>query len=165
MVVMHTQVSPSAVSNPPRKNRRRQSKKTPRTAVLVGGNGADDEISIDQESQPVVPSSAVPPVDDDDDLIIDTDTTSHAPPTSAPVFPPIQASALRGSLKSETRRIPIPPHRMTPLKKDWINIFGPLTEILGLQVRMNIQRKCVEARVRSPFLPFFWYSSSYSHFK
>ncbi|KAJ6624535.1 hypothetical protein B0H10DRAFT_2323329 [Mycena sp. CBHHK59/15] len=48
--------------------------------------------------------------------------------------------------QSETRRIAIPPHRMTPLKKEWINIFGPLTEILGLQVRMNVQRKCVEAR-------------------
>ena len=42
----------------------------------------------------------------------------------------------------------IPPHRMTPLKKEWINIFGPLTEMLGLQVRMNVQRKCVEIRVR-----------------
>ncbi|KAJ3492129.1 hypothetical protein NLI96_g229 [Meripilus lineatus] len=35
---------------------------------------------------------------------------------------------------------------MTPLKKDWVNVFGPLTEMLGLQVRMNVQRKCVEIR-------------------
>lgn len=41
----------------------------------------------------------------------------------------------------------MPPHRMTPLKKDWLSIFGPLTEILGLQVRMNVQRKSVELRV------------------
>ncbi|KAJ7709616.1 hypothetical protein B0H17DRAFT_1028497 [Mycena rosella] len=54
--------------------------------------------------------------------------------------------AVDSALKSETRRIAIPPHRMTPLKKEWINVFGPLTEILGLQVRMNVQRKCVEAR-------------------
>ena len=32
-------------------------------------------------------------------------------------------------------------------EKDWISIFEPLTEILGLQVRMNVQRKCVEIRM------------------
>ena len=37
---------------------------------------------------------------------------------------------------------------MTPLKKDWVNIFGPLTEILGLQVMTNVQSVCVEIRVR-----------------
>ncbi|TRM62544.1 hypothetical protein BD626DRAFT_548432 [Schizophyllum amplum] len=49
-------------------------------------------------------------------------------------------------LKSETRRVPVPPHRMSPLKREWINIFGPMTELLGLQVRMNVQRRCVEMR-------------------
>ncbi|KAJ7074195.1 hypothetical protein C8F01DRAFT_1205361 [Mycena amicta] len=68
------------------------------------------------------------------------------PLTAAPAFSPLPANAGKTTLKSETRRIPIPPHRMTPLKKDWINVFGPLTEILGLQVRMNVQRRCVEAR-------------------
>ncbi|KAJ6630530.1 eukaryotic type KH-domain type I [Mycena sp. CBHHK59/15] len=71
---------------------------------------------------------------------------SNLPLSSAPVFAPLPADAGKSTLKSETRRIAIPPHRMTPLKKEWINIFGPLTEILGLQVRMNVQRKCVEAR-------------------
>jgi RNA-binding protein PNO1 len=83
----------------------------------------------------------------DDEVIIDTDPTALSLPTSAPEFLELPASAQSSTLKSEIRRIPIPPHRMTPLKKDWINIFGPLTEILGLQVRMNVQRKCVEARV------------------
>jgi len=82
---------------------------------------------------------------EDDDLMIGTE---DLPSTSAPAFPPLPASAGQTTLKSETRRIAIPPHRMTPLKKDWINIFGPLTEMLGLQVRMNVQRKCVEVRVR-----------------
>jgi len=82
-------------------------------------------------------------VANDDELIIDA---IPAETTSAPAFPPLDPNAIRAKLRSETRRIPIPPHRMTPLKKDWINIFGPLTEILGLQVRMNVQRRCVEAR-------------------
>ncbi|KNZ73801.1 Pre-rRNA-processing protein PNO1 [Termitomyces sp. J132] len=66
--------------------------------------------------------------------------------TAAPAFPALAPGVGATRLKSETRRIPIPPHRMTPIKKDWINIFGPLTEILGLQVRMNVQRRCVEIR-------------------
>jgi len=72
----------------------------------------------------------------------------EAEPTtsSALAFPPVTAGAEKTTLKSETRRIPMPPHRMTPLKKDWLNIFGPLTEILGLQVRMNVQRRSVEIR-------------------
>ena len=83
----------------------------------------------------------------DDEIMIDTDPTTLPSQTAAPAFPPLSTAAQRTALRSETRRIPIPPHRMTPLKKDWVNIFGPLTEMLGLQVRMNVQRKCVEIRV------------------
>ncbi|KAG8709013.1 pre-rRNA-processing protein pno1 [Ceratobasidium sp. 394] len=61
-------------------------------------------------------------------------------------FPALPASAQRATEKSETRRIAIPPHRMTPLKKDWVNIFSPLTEMLGLQVRMNVHKRAVEIR-------------------
>jgi RNA-binding protein PNO1 len=30
---------------------------------------------------------------------------------------------------------------------NWVNIFTPLAEMCGLQVRMNVKRKCVELRV------------------
>jgi hypothetical protein len=66
---------------------------------------------------------------------------------NVPSFPALPASAQRATEKAETRRIPIPPHRMTPLKKDWVNIFSPLTEMLGLQVRMNVPKRAVEIRV------------------
>lgn len=138
--------SPSAT----RKNRRRQSKKPAQTPSAVDFVEA---IDVDEEMDPAeAPEDAFesqlptnfPDGGDDDDLMIDTD---DVPLSSAPAFPPLPASALHTTLKSETRRVAIPPHRMTPLKKDWITIFGPLTEILGLQVRMNVQRKCVEIRV------------------
>jgi len=99
--------------------------------------------------QPEIESTTSnPPLDENDDqLMIDNDPDSLLEPSSTLAFPPLPASAIHtGKLKSETRRIPMPPHRMTPLKKDWINIFGPLTEILYLQVRMNVQRRCVEVR-------------------
>ncbi|KEY71639.1 hypothetical protein S7711_08105 [Stachybotrys chartarum IBT 7711] len=51
--------------------------------------------------------------------------------------------------RSETRKIPVPPHRMTPLKQNWPSIYPPLVEHLKLQCRMNIQRKTVELRTSS----------------
>lgn len=64
-----------------------------------------------------------------------------------PMFAPLDESTAPSSKrKTEMRTIPIPPHRMSPLRKEWVNIFTPLTEMLGLQVRMNPVRKCVEMR-------------------
>ncbi|KAJ7085805.1 hypothetical protein B0H15DRAFT_923392 [Mycena belliarum] len=141
MVVLAGQ---SAPLEQPRKNRRKQSKKKVSTS-----NAA--EMAVDSEGEgedgnPTASTSAAPPPPsaDDDELMIDADPP--AVPSSAPAFAPLPADAGKSTLKSETRRIAIPPHRMTPLKKEWINVFGPLTEILGLQVRMNVQRRCVEAR-------------------
>ncbi|TFL02898.1 eukaryotic type KH-domain (KH-domain type I) [Pterulicium gracile] len=79
--------------------------------------------------------------------MIDDEPMETLQDSTGPTFEALPASATKSGLKkSETRRVPIPPHRMTPLKKDWVNIFGPLTEILGLQVRMNVQRRSVEIR-------------------
>ncbi|KAF9036638.1 hypothetical protein BJ165DRAFT_1354333 [Panaeolus papilionaceus] len=89
------------------------------------------------------------PNDDDDEVMIDADSYIPQAAGAAPAFAPVAPGADKVRLKSETRRIPIPPHRMTPLKKEWLNIFGPLTEILSLQVRMNVQRRSVEIRTSS----------------
>ena len=50
--------------------------------------------------------------------------------------------------KSETRRIPVPPHRYTPLKENWMKIFTPIVEQLKLQIRFNLNARKVEIRVR-----------------
>jgi RNA-binding protein PNO1 len=147
MVVARTQPDPSTTSTNPRKNRRRVARKHARVASKTPQNDNDESNKMDDVQTPQAATS----VPLDDELIIDQEPASLPQPISAPIFPPLPASALKTSLKSELRRIPIPPHRMTPLKKDWINIFGPLTEILGLQVRMNVHRRCVEARVRISF--------------
>ena len=46
----------------------------------------------------------------------------------------------------ETRKVPVPPHRMTPLKASWSKIYPPLVEHLKLQVRMNVKNRAVELR-------------------
>ena len=107
--------------------------------------------------QDVASTSALMDVDSDsDDVLI---TTSHSASSSLPVampvqtasssgFAPLPASAQSSVLKNEFRRIPIPPHRMSPLKREWVNLYTPMVEMLGLQVRMNVKRRCVEMKVR-----------------
>jgi RNA-binding protein PNO1 len=46
----------------------------------------------------------------------------------------------------ERRKIPIPPHRFSPLKSSWSSIYPPLNQHLKLQVRMNMKDRAVELR-------------------
>lgn len=46
----------------------------------------------------------------------------------------------------EMRKIPVPKHRYTPLKENWLKIFTPIVEHLQLQVRFNLKTRSVEIR-------------------
>ena len=48
--------------------------------------------------------------------------------------------------KPQIRRIPVPPHRMTPLKDNWEEIVKVIVEKLKLQIRMNLKTKAIELR-------------------
>ncbi|KAL2056703.1 hypothetical protein ABVK25_003097 [Lepraria finkii] len=97
--------------------------------------------------------------DEGDDLLVDA--TNTAPPTQDltqsqpldtemqidemhPKFPPAKDRPKVHS--AETRKVLIPPHRMTPLKSAWLKIYPPLVEHLKLQVRMNLKGRAVEMR-------------------
>lgn len=141
MVVVHAQPSTSVTAQ--KKNRRKLHKKSSKLA-------SQDAEMLEDVSHPATTGQASAKADnEDDEVMIDSGEGAIPTDSAAPAFPPLPASAQRSTLKSEMRRVPIPPHRMTPLKKDWVNIFGPLTEMMGLQVRMNVQRRCVEIRVGS----------------
>ncbi|CCH60696.1 hypothetical protein TBLA_0D01890 [Henningerozyma blattae CBS 6284] len=49
-------------------------------------------------------------------------------------------------VKLESRKVAVPPHRMTPLRNNWPKIYPPLVDHLKLQVRMNLRTKSVELR-------------------
>jgi RNA-binding protein PNO1 len=74
-------------------------------------------------------------------------------PTLKPNFKPLSKGAAQSAqdaldvTRGQLRKIPIPPHRMTPLKNEWPKIYTPLVEMAGLQVRMNVKRKTVEIKV------------------
>merc|ERR1712135_123993 len=62
-----------------------------------------------------------------------------------PSFPPAADTGRDGNSR-EFRKIPVPPHRYTPLKENWMNIFNPIVEHLNLQIRFNLSKKMVEIR-------------------
>ncbi|KFY80781.1 hypothetical protein V501_07076 [Pseudogymnoascus sp. VKM F-4519 (FW-2642)] len=104
------------------------------------------------------PESIPLPQIEDEELILDTEmdvggvSLIAAPATDEmtideegrPVFAPAQNSD--GPVRIDSRKVPIPPHRMSPLKNEWPKIYPPLVEHLKLQVRMNVPRKAVELR-------------------
>ncbi|MCJ1377400.1 pre-rRNA-processing protein pno1 [Xylographa soralifera] len=103
------------------------------------GNSDDDDFLIDV-SNVVAPDNTV-------DLASRSpleDTEMQIDEEGRPKFPP--AKNVDGQHISETRKVPIPPHRMTPLKSSWPKIYPPLVEHLKLQVRMNIKSRAVELR-------------------
>ncbi|KAF1943440.1 eukaryotic type KH-domain (KH-domain type I) [Clathrospora elynae] len=73
-----------------------------------------------------------------------TEDTSMTTDEGRPVFP--QGKSIPLAFRRESRRVPVPPHRMTPMKSSWAKIYPPLVEHLKLQVRMNTKAKAVELR-------------------
>lgn len=97
-----------------------------------------DELLVDmQEASTIEPAAAAPPAAaDETDMAIDEE--------GRPRFAPGQdVDPVR---RAETRKIPIPPNRMSALKNNWSKIYPPLVDHCKLQVRMNIKEKRVELR-------------------
>lgn len=115
-------------------------------AMDEDGAGADDEddaVMIDPSQLPT-PVVRTP--------IAQLEASAAASSSSDPnslSFAPVKNHGQAGL--TQKRKIGIPPHRMTPLKRDWIKIYTPLVEECGLQVRMNVHKRQVEMKVRSLF--------------
>ncbi|KAK2741461.1 pre-rRNA-processing protein pno1 [Myotisia sp. PD_48] len=96
----------------------------------------EDDILIDATAAaPEEPIISVPQ-DEDSEMKIDEE--------GRPLFTPIKSAD--GVYRVETRKVPVPPHRMTPLKAEWPKIYPPLVEHLKLQVRMNTKSRAIELR-------------------
>lgn len=79
---------------------------------------------------------------DHDDMQLDDAVDEEGRPR----FAPASKAATADVVRIEHRKVPIPPHRMTPLKAAWPKIYPPLVEHLKLQCRMNMKSKAVELR-------------------
>lgn len=107
-------------------------------AIPLPEAGQDEELLLDAPDLPDDPDMILQRVEDDTaEMIVDEeDRPRFAPGNDVNV----------SSSKSDTRRIPISPHRFTPLKNAWISVYTPLVQHLKLQVRMNPHRRLVELR-------------------
>ncbi|KAK4041387.1 hypothetical protein C8A01DRAFT_34585 [Parachaetomium inaequale] len=127
-------------------------------AALVPAPEQDDELLVDmQDANTVEPSAVAPPTTaEDTDMAIDEEGRPRFAPGKD--VDPIR--------RAETRKIPIPPNRMSALKSNWskANVrsppplhpspptpltspsYPPLVDHCKLQVRMNIKEKRVELR-------------------
>ncbi|KAB8200649.1 Pre-rRNA-processing protein pno1 [Aspergillus parasiticus] len=112
---------------------------TTTTGAPVTQAAIDDEVLIDAQTsaEESVPVLATPDENaQDTDMRIDEE--------GRPVFTP--AKDTNTVYRVETRKVPVPPHRFSPLKASWSRIYPPLVEHLKLQVRMNIKSRAVELR-------------------
>lgn len=89
--------------------------------------------------------------DDVEDVSMDEDNTGEQQqeqqPTQQFQFPALKSHSTKSSALFQ--RVSVPPHRMTPLKRDWIKIYTPLVQECRLQIRMNVKRRAVEIKVAS----------------
>merc|ERR1719378_316058 len=98
----------------------------------------NEEISGDEETQP---SEATVSRKRKKDKVEIMETDSAA---KKPNFPPVAIE--EGVGKTEFRKVPVPSHRYTPLKENWMKIFTPVVEHLKLQIRFNLKKRVVEIR-------------------
>eukprot|EP01018_Ginkgo_biloba_P034510 Gb_41457 [translate_table: standard] len=64
-----------------------------------------------------------------------------------PKFEPLTAHEMSGG-RPQWRRISVPGHRYTPLKKMWMEIYTPIYEQMKIDIRMNIKARKVELKTR-----------------
>lgn len=126
---------------------RRVSDKDAQMAMDQEGNDDDDD-QDDDDAVMIDPSSLSAPTPVTRTPIADIEAAEQAAGgASSLVFPAVSHSAHINL--TQRRKVSIPPHRMTPLKRDWIKIYTPLVEECGLQVRMNVHKKWIEMKVSS----------------
>ncbi|KAL1993007.1 hypothetical protein VTN49DRAFT_3764 [Thermomyces lanuginosus] len=102
----------------------------------------DDEVLIDATT--TAPTENAQAADSEQQQTADGDREMHIDVEGRPLF--TAEKDARPVYRVETRKVPVPPHRMTPLKNHWPKIYPPLVEHLRLQVRMNIKNRAVELR-------------------
>lgn len=77
---------------------------------------------------------------------------SGAPPATAaapsrPLFAALTAHEMSDG-QVQFRKVPVPAHRFSPLKKHWMEIYTPVYEQMKIDIRMNLKARKVELKTR-----------------
>ncbi|XP_059294029.1 uncharacterized protein LOC132047141 [Lycium ferocissimum] len=76
--------------------------------------------------------------------------TTEKPTTSLPAkpnFQPLKAHEISDN-QVQFRKVTVPQHRYTPLKKIWLEIYNPIYEQMKIDIRMNLKKRRVELKTR-----------------
>ncbi|BBH04449.1 hypothetical protein Prudu_015595 [Prunus dulcis] len=87
-------------------------------------------VSMEVEAVPSEPSSA----------------SAALPPK--PIFEPLKAHEMSDG-RVQFRKVSVPPHRYSPLKKVWLDIYTPVYEQMKIDIRMNLKGRKVELKTRA----------------
>ncbi|CUM50253.1 Pre-rRNA-processing protein PNO1 [Debaryomyces fabryi] len=96
----------------------------------------EEEMLIDASSVPQEEEEGATKKKESNEMVLDE--------SGKPKFSAASKSGMK--VKLESRKVPVPPHRMTPLKNTWTKIYPPLVDHLKLQVRMNLKTKTIEMK-------------------
>ncbi|GAB4846162.1 pre-rRNA-processing protein pno1 [Ancistrocladus abbreviatus] len=80
-------------------------------------------------------------------VVTEPNSTSGSLP-SKPKFEPLKAHEISGG-QVQFRKVSVPPHRYTPLKKAWMEIYTPIYEQMKIDIRMNLKSRKVELKTRA----------------
>ncbi|CAG90203.1 DEHA2G04620p [Debaryomyces hansenii CBS767] len=105
-------------------------------AVSNEGIEGEEEMLIDAGSVPQENEEGASKKKESSEMVLDE--------SGKPKFSAASKSGMK--VKLESRKVPVPPHRMTPLKNTWTKIYPPLVDHLKLQVRMNLKTKTIEMK-------------------
>ncbi|KAH0659863.1 hypothetical protein KY289_028611 [Solanum tuberosum] len=65
-----------------------------------------------------------------------------------PNFQPLKAHEISDG-HVQFRKVTVPQHRYTPLKKVWMEIYNPIFEQMKIDIRMNLKKRRVELKTRT----------------
>ncbi|XP_057423259.1 uncharacterized protein LOC130717149 [Lotus japonicus] len=64
-----------------------------------------------------------------------------------PKFEPLKPHEMSDG-QVQFRKVSVPPHRYTPLKKAWMDLYTPVYEQMKIDIRMNLKARKVELKTR-----------------
>lgn len=141
--------APTAIRKPTEKsgiNEQIQENSTLQSNQALDQDNDDEDMLIDTNAIPTTTVEDQDQSEPSNSLTIQQGETTELQldESGKPKFSAASKSNMK--VKLESRKVAVPPHRMTPLKNVWSKIYPPLVEHLKLQVRMNLKTKTVELR-------------------
>ncbi|KAL8517650.1 hypothetical protein ACS0TY_015764 [Phlomoides rotata] len=67
---------------------------------------------------------------------------------SKPVFKALKPQEIPDAGGVQFRKVPVPPHRLKPLKRDWEEIYNLVYDQMKVDIRMNTKARQVELKTR-----------------